>query len=75
MRMILVLGGLLLTAGLFSSTPAQAATLGCACARIGVPAVCTATVIECNANVGGVCLATCEYTPPKKGKRAKKKKM
>lgn len=74
MRISLVLGGLLLAAGLVSSTPTQAATLGCACVKLGAPVTCTATVIDCNVNVGGVCLATCEYEPPKKmGKRSKKK--
>jgi hypothetical protein len=75
MRMILVLGGLLLAAAFVSSTPTQAAGIGCACVKLGAPVTCTATVIECNMNVGGVCLSACEYEPPKKGKRAKKKKM
>jgi hypothetical protein len=75
MRTILVLGGLLLAAGLVSSTPAQAA-IGCACVKLGVSkAVCTATVIECNANVGGACLAACDYVPPRKMARHHKKKM
>ena len=77
MRTILVLGGLLLAAGLVSGTPAQAAVaIGCACVKLGTPAaVCTATVIECNAQVGGVCLAACDYVPPRRMGRHHKKKM
>jgi hypothetical protein len=77
MRIILVLGGLLLAAGFVSSTPAQAAvSIGCACVRLGTPAAtCTATVLECNATVGGVCLSACDYVPPRRMGRHHKKKM
>ena len=75
MPRIAMLGGLLLAAGLLSSAPAKAETLGCACVRLGAPVVCTATVIDCNVKVGGVCLATCAYEAPKKTARRHKKKM
>jgi len=79
MRKVLLLAGLLLGAALLSGTPARAeAMLGCSCVKLGANPVCTATVLECNTKVGGVCLAPCTYEPPKKmakHKRGKKKKM
>jgi hypothetical protein len=68
----LLLGGALLT----TSTPAQAA-VGCLCGKIGAPAVCVATITDCNLKMGGVCVLACDYTAPKakKGKVKKAKAM
>jgi hypothetical protein len=77
MRKTVVLAGLLLAAALVSGTPAKA-DIGCQCVKLGAPSVCTATVIDCNVKVGGVCVAPCAYTPQKpirKHARKKKKKM
>jgi hypothetical protein len=52
--------------------------VGCSCVKFGANPVCSATVLDCNTKVGGVCLAPCTYEPPKKmarHKRSKKKKM
>jgi hypothetical protein len=68
MRKILILAGLLIGAALFSGTPAKAA-VGCLCGKLGSPAVCTATVTDCNFKVGGLCIAPCILEEPKKGKR------
>ena len=77
MRKIVIGAALLLGAALFTTgTPARA-DVGCGCVKLGAPAVCTATIIECNTKVGGVCVAPCIYEAPKavkKGKRGKKKK-
>jgi C4-dicarboxylate transporter len=75
MRKVVVLGGLLLAAAFISSTPTQAATVGCACVKLGAPAICSATIADCNLKVGGVCLAACAYEAPKKMARRHKKKM
>ena len=78
MRKLLLLAGLLLGAAFVPGTPAQAqAMLGCSCVRLGAAPVCTATVLECNFQQGGVCVAPCTYEPPKAAKkhhRGKKKK-
>jgi hypothetical protein len=73
MRKIFILAGLLSGVALFSGTPARA-DVGCGCVKLGSPATCTATVTECNTKVGGLCLAPCDYQPPKKAKMHKKKK-
>ena len=79
MRKIVIFAGLLMAAAVFQAAPAKAqAMLGCQCVRLGAPAMCTATVLECNVNNGGVCVAPCTYEPPKKAakkhhKRKKKK--
>jgi hypothetical protein len=79
MRKFVLMAGLLLGAAFVPGTPAQAeAMLGCSCVRLGGPPVCSATVLECNFQQGGVCVAPCTYEPPKAGKkhkRGKKKKM
>lgn len=80
MRKLVLLAGLLLAAAFVPGTPAKAeAMLGCECVKLGAPAVCTATVIDCNVKVGGICLAPCTYEPPKPAKKhhamKKKKKM
>ena len=80
MRKVVLMAGLLLGAALLSGAPARAeAMLGCSCVKLGANPVCTATVLECNVNVGGVCVAPCTYEPPKKKmarhKHHKKKKM
>jgi hypothetical protein len=81
MRKFALLAGLLLAATLVPGTPAKAATLlGCECVKLGAPAVCTATVTDCNFKVGGICVAPCTYQSPKAAKKhyrrhvAKKKK-
>ena len=74
MRKIVIGAALLLGAALFTtSTPAQAA-VGCLCGKIGAPAVCVATITDCNFKNGGVCVLACDYTAPKAGKKAKGKK-
>jgi hypothetical protein len=80
MRKLVVMAGLLLGAAFLPGTPAQAqAMVGCQCVRLGGPALCTATVLECNINNGGVCVAPCTYEAPKAAKKhhgkKKKKKM
>jgi hypothetical protein len=78
MRKLVLMAGLLLGAALLPGTPARAeATLGCSCVKLGAAPVCTATVLECNTKVGGVCLGVCSYEPPKKmaKHKGKKKKM
>jgi hypothetical protein len=79
MRKLVILVGLLLAAALLPAAPAKAeALLGCECVRLGAPAMCTATVLECNFQYGGVCIAPCTYEPPKKAAKRhghKKKKM
>jgi hypothetical protein len=76
MRKIVILAGLLLGAALLTGTPAKAA-IGCLCGKLGAPAVCTATVMDCNFKNGGVCISPCIMEEPKmtKKKMGKKKKM
>ncbi len=81
MRKLALLSGLLLAAAFIPGTPAKAEVrLGCECVKLGAPAVCTATVADCNLKVGGVCVAPCTYEPSKAAKKhyrrhaAKKKK-
>lgn len=73
MRNIFFLTVLLTGVALFTGTPAKA-DVGCGCVKLGSPSVCTATVADCNIKVGGICLAPCDYQPPKKAKMHKKKK-
>ena len=77
MRKLILLAGLLIAAAIVPGAPARAeAMLGCSCVKIGANPVCTATILECNTKVGGICLAPCSYEPPKKAakhKRGKKK--
>ncbi len=79
MRKIVMVAGLLMGAALLTGTPAKA-DLGCQCVKLGGPAACMATVLDCNLNMGGVCVAPCAYEAPKMGKKhkmsmRKKKKM
>jgi hypothetical protein len=74
MRKIVIVAGLLLGAAMFSGTSANAAYMGCLCAKIGAPAVCTPTVISCNTVTGGVCISPCTYEEPKKPMRHARKK-
>ena len=76
MRKLVLMAGLLLGAAFLPGTPAQAeAMVGCSCVKLGAAPVCTATVLECNFQVGGVCVAPCTYEPPKKaGKKHHKRK-
>jgi len=73
MRKIVIVAGLLLGAALLSGSPANAA-VGCLCGKIGAPAVCTATVTDCNFKNGGVCVAPCIMEEPKVRKHKRKKK-
>ena len=75
MRKYLVIAGLLLGTAFVPGTAAQAEPmLGCSCVKLGAEPVCTATVLDCNTKVGGVCLAACTYEPPKMAKKGKRKK-
>lgn len=66
---ILIVAGLLLGAALLTTgTPANAA-VGCLCGKIGAPAVCTATITDCNFKNGGVCVSPCILEEPKAGKK------
>lgn len=77
MRKLVLMAGLLLGAAFLPGSAQAEAMMGCQCVRLGAPAMCTATVLECNINNGGVCMAPCAYEPPKAAKkhRGKKKKM
>ncbi len=74
MRKLVLVAGLLSGAALFAGAPAKA-DVGCECVKLGANPMCTATVEECNVKVGGLCLAACDYQPPKMVKHHKKKKM
>ena len=78
MRKFIVVAGLLFGAAILSGSPAKAdAMLGCQCVSMFQPPACTATVLECTFQRGGVCAAPCSYEPPKPAKkhaRHKKKK-
>ena len=74
MRKIVIGAALLLGAALLTTgTPANAA-VGCLCGKIGSPAVCTATITDCNFKNGGVCVSPCILEEPKAGKKHKKGK-
>ena len=74
MREIVILAALLMGAALLTTgTPAKA-DIGCGCVKLGAAPVCTATIIECNVKVGGVCAAPCIYQAPKAGKKHKRGK-
>ncbi len=73
MRNIVIVAGLLMGAALLTGTPANAA-VGCLCGKLGSPAVCVTTVMECNFKNGGVCMSPCVYEEPKMGKKHKGKK-
>ena len=73
MRKIVILAGLLMGTALLPSTPANAA-IGCLCGKIGSPAVCTATVTDCNFKTGGLCIAPCAYDEPKVRKHHRHRK-
>jgi len=75
MRKLILVAGLLCGAAILSGSPAKAeAMLGCECVSLGQPAMCTATVLECNFQHGGVCVAPCTYEPPKAVKKHHGKK-
>ena len=73
MRKIVIVAGLLMGAALLTGTPAKA-DIGCLCVKLGAPAVCTATVIDCNFKNGGVCVSPCIMSESKMGKKHKGKK-
>jgi hypothetical protein len=68
MRKLAMLAGLLLAAALVPGVPARAA-VGCQCVKFGAPSVCMPTVLECNAKMGGICVAPCAYSAQKMDKR------
>ena len=76
MRKMLVVAGFALGTALLSGVSAQA-EVGCGCVKLGASPVCVASINDCMANVGGLCLAPCDYRPPKKMamKHKAKKKM
>jgi len=78
MRKYILVAGLLFGAAILSGSPAKAeAMLGCQCVSLVQPPACTATVLECNLQRGGVCVAPCSYEPSRPAKkhyRHKKKK-
>jgi hypothetical protein len=73
MHKIFILAGLVSGVAILTGSPARA-DVGCGCVKLGSPAVCAATVTECNVKVGGLCLAPCYYQPPKKARHSKKHK-
>ena len=73
MRKLVILAGLLMSAALFTGTPANA-ELGCTCVKLGQPAMCTGGVISCTMQGGGVCVLPCDYKEPVVKKHHKKKK-
>lgn len=74
MRKIVILAGLLMSAALFTGTPAKA-ELGCTCVKIGTPAMCSAGLVTCTLKGGGICVLPCDYIEPMVKKHKKKKKM
>jgi hypothetical protein len=73
MRKVIVLLAGVTLAATFAGSPAQA-DMGCGCAKLGSAPVCVPGVSECVNKVGGVCLAPCDYQPPKKAMMKRKKK-
>jgi len=69
-KIIIVLAGLLFGAALLTGTSAKA-DIGCGCVKLGSNPMCTATIDECMSKVGGLCLAPCDYQPPKMKKHKK----
>jgi hypothetical protein len=75
MRKLLLVSGLLMGGALLSGSPASAAT-GCSCVKLGQNPVCVASIEKCVSGMGGLCVAPCEYKPPKMMKdKMKKNKM
>lgn len=74
MRKLLLVSGLLAGSALLTGGPAQAAT-GCACATLTNAPVCVASIDACVAGMHGICVAPCDYHPPMKKYRHKKKMM
>ena len=69
MRKLLLVTGLLLSGALLTGGPASAAQLGCECVKLGASPVCVASISQCVSGIGGLCVAPCDYTPPKMVKR------
>ena len=74
MRKILIGAGLVLGAAMFFGSEPAKADIGCLCGKLGAQAVCTQLVTDCNFKMGRVCVAPCDYSPAKMGKRHRKKK-
>ena len=73
MRKILIVAGLLMGGALLTGSPAKA-ELGCVCAKLGQPLVCTSGITACTTKGGGACVLPCDYAPAKAKKHGKKKK-
>lgn len=73
MRKLLLVTGVLLGGALLGGSPASA-EVGCACLKLGAAPVCVASVAQCNQAIGGLCIAPCDYQPPKMVKRHHKKR-
>ena len=65
MRKLLLVLGLLASGSLLSGNPASAA-VGCACATFSGAPACVASIDQCVSGMHGVCIAPCDYQPPKK---------
>ncbi len=72
MRKLILAAGLLLGVALLGGTPAKA-ELGCVCAKLGAPLLCTSGVTACTMQGGGACVLPCDYQAPAKKKMAKAK--
>lgn len=73
MRKVLLVTGLLMGGALLAGTPASAAT-GCMCATFTEAPFCVASIEACVADSRGICVAPCDYQPPKMMKDKMKKK-
>ena len=71
MRKFVIVAGLLLGGALIGGTPAKA-ELGCVCAKLGQPLLCTGGITQCTTQGGGACVLPCDYQAPVKAKKAKK---
>lgn len=72
MRKLILAAGLLLGVALLGGTPAKA-ELGCVCAKLGAPLLCTSGITACTTKGGGACVLPCDYQAPAKKKVAKAK--
>lgn len=72
MGKFVIAAGLLLGGALIGGTPAKA-ELGCVCAKLGQPFVCTSGINACTTVGGGACVLPCDYQAPKKATKVKAK--
>jgi len=73
MRKVLLVAGLVMGGAFIGGGPASAAT-GCACATLTAAPVCVASIEACVSGMHGLCVAPCDYHPPKMVKKYKKHK-